>query len=99
MAEDGLRAQVSQQNMTAIIWTLKAHKEAKRRGWGERTELTGPNGGPISTRDETTGLSDDDLRRKLLSLGKAAAFLADPGGETVSGNTPGASDVDPESEE
>lgn len=47
MAEDGLRAQVDQQNMTAIIWTLKAHKEAKRRGWGERTEHTGPDGGPL----------------------------------------------------
>jgi len=47
MAEDGLRAQVAQQNMTAIIWTLKAHKEAKRRGWGERTEHTGPDGGPL----------------------------------------------------
>ena len=47
MAEDGLRAQVAQQNMTAIIWTLKAHKEAKRRGWGERHELGGPDGGPV----------------------------------------------------
>lgn len=44
MAESALRTEIRGGNMTAIIWTLKASPEAKRRGWGERTELTGNNG-------------------------------------------------------
>lgn len=59
MAEDGLRAQVVHQNMTAIIWTLKAHKEAKRRGWSERHELGGPDGGPVLIQ-MTWGDNDSD---------------------------------------
>jgi hypothetical protein len=47
MAESALRAEVLDRNMTAIIWTLKASPEAKRRGWSERHEMTGPDGGPI----------------------------------------------------
>lgn len=44
MAESALRAEILGGNMTAIIWALKASPEAKRRGWSERTELTGNNG-------------------------------------------------------
>ena len=44
MAESALRAEVLDRNMTAIIWTLKASPEAKRRGWGERHEMTGAEG-------------------------------------------------------
>lgn len=82
-------------------WAVKMvlMTKGRNRGWVERTELTGPDGGPISTRDETAGLSDDDLRRKLGALGQAAAFLAESGGEPVSGNTPGPSGADSESEE
>ena len=47
MAESALRAEVLNRNMTAIIWTLKASPEAKRRGWSERHELGGPDGGPM----------------------------------------------------
>lgn len=47
MAESALRAEVLERNMTAIIWTLKASPEAKRRGWGERQEVTGADGGPV----------------------------------------------------
>lgn len=47
MAESALRAEVLDRNMTAVIWTLKASPEAKRRGWGERQEVTGANGAPI----------------------------------------------------
>lgn len=28
-------------------WFLAHHPKAKGRGWGQKTELTGPNGGPI----------------------------------------------------
>jgi hypothetical protein len=48
MAESALRAEVLDRNMTAIIWTLKASPEAKRRGWSERHELGGPDGGPLT---------------------------------------------------
>jgi hypothetical protein len=48
MAESALRAEVLDRNMTAIIWTLKASPEAKRRGWSERHELGGPDGGPVT---------------------------------------------------
>lgn len=44
MAESALRTKIRGGNMTAIIWALKASPEAKRRGWSERTELTGNNG-------------------------------------------------------
>ena len=44
MAESALRAEVLDRNMTAIIWTLKASPEAKRRGWSERHEMTGAEG-------------------------------------------------------
>ena len=47
MAESALRAEVLDRNMTAVIWTLKASPEAKRRGWGERQEVTGADGGPV----------------------------------------------------
>lgn len=47
MAESALRAEVLDRNMTAVIWTLKASPEAKRRGWGERQEHTGKDGEAI----------------------------------------------------
>jgi DNA invertase Pin-like site-specific DNA recombinase len=75
MAEDGLRAQVAQQNMTAIIWTLKAHKEAKRRGWGERQEVSGVDGGPIQHehKGQTHG-EPEHLAAVLAALARAGAF-------------------------
>lgn len=30
-------------NVAAQIFIMKAHPAAKRRGWGERTEITGPD--------------------------------------------------------
>ena len=48
MAESALRAEVLDRNMTAIIWTLKASPEAKRRGWSERHEMTGAEGAPLT---------------------------------------------------
>lgn len=48
MAESALRAEVLDRNMTAIIWTLKASPEAKRRGWSERQEVTGADGAALT---------------------------------------------------
>jgi len=50
---------VLDRNMTAVIWTLKASPEAKRRGWWERQEHTGANGGPV-TINMTWGDNDGD---------------------------------------
>lgn len=47
IAESALLRGVIEGNMTAIIWTLKASPAAKARGWSERTEMTGADGGPI----------------------------------------------------
>jgi len=64
MAESALRAEVLDRNMTAVIWTLKASPEAKRRGWGERQELGGPDGGParllIEYVNDWRHANDDD---------------------------------------
>lgn len=49
MAESALRKNVLEGDMTAIIWTLKANPAAKARGWGERQEVTGANGGDVRT--------------------------------------------------
>lgn len=35
-------------NVVAQIFIMKAHPAAKRRGWGERHELSGPGGLPIA---------------------------------------------------
>lgn len=36
-------------NVVAQIFIMKAHPAAKRRGWGERTEVTGPDGAPVQS--------------------------------------------------
>ena len=35
-------------NVAAQIFIMKAHPAAKRRGWSERHELGGPDGGPVT---------------------------------------------------
>lgn len=47
IAELALRREVIAGNMTAIIWTLKASPAAKARGWSERQEITGKDGGSL----------------------------------------------------
>lgn len=45
-AESRLKTKVLEGDMTAIIWTLKASPAAKKRGWGERHEVTDGDGKP-----------------------------------------------------
>lgn len=97
MAESALRAEVLDRNMTAIIWTLKASPEAKRRGWGERREMTGAEGGPIQTQQAMDEVSDDELQRRIGTLARGA--LAVLGGGPVAGNSPGAAADDSAGEE
>lgn len=35
-------------NVAAQIFVMKAHPAAKRRGWSERQEVAGANGGPLA---------------------------------------------------
>lgn len=50
IAESALLRGVIEGNMTAVIWTLKASPAAKSRGWSERTEMTGADGGAITIK-------------------------------------------------
>lgn len=38
---------IDDRNVTAAIFIAKADPVAKRRGWGERHEVGGPDGGPV----------------------------------------------------
>ena len=46
IAESAIRRGVVEGNMTAIIFTLKC--QGKNRGWVERQEITGAEGGPVT---------------------------------------------------
>ena len=50
IAESALLRGVIEGNMTAVIWTLKASSAAKARGWSERQEVTGADGGAITIK-------------------------------------------------
>lgn len=50
IAESALLRGVLDGNMTAIIWTLKASPAAKARGWSERQEVTGADGGAVTVK-------------------------------------------------
>lgn len=63
LAEAALISQVKDGNMTAIIFTLKT--KGKRRGWVERTEVTGAEGGAIE-------IDVDELERKIARLAESA---------------------------
>ncbi len=65
-AESVLRQEIHAHNITAVIWALKASPAAKARGWGERSEVTGANGGPVQT--EEVGLSDADRASRIAAL-------------------------------
>lgn len=49
LAESELRKAIEAGNVTAMIFTLKANPEARKRGWREtsQNEHSGPNSGPI----------------------------------------------------
>lgn len=58
--ETSLFGQIKDGNTTATIFYLKT--KAKHRGYVERQEITGKDGGPIQTQD-LSNLTDDELRR------------------------------------
>ncbi|MEJ8571258.1 hypothetical protein [Microbaculum marinum] len=79
LAELGLLNEIKSQNLTAIIFFLKTR--GKHRGYVQRVENTGPDGGP--QQHEHTNLPDlssattDELRKQVEELTRAAEALAD----------------------
>lgn len=63
VAEAALIGQIKKGNTAAIIFTLKT--KGKRRGWVERTEVTGAEGGAIE-------IDVDELERKIARLAESA---------------------------
>jgi hypothetical protein len=64
-AESKLYEQVNEGNITAIIYLLKT--KGKSRGYVERSELSGPNGGPV----ETKTIGDEGHHRAISALADA----------------------------
>jgi len=62
VAENELGKAIRAGNLTAIIFHLKASPTGRKRGYNERMEVSGPDGGPIAHVD-VTKLSDDELRK------------------------------------
>lgn len=89
---------------TAVIdgepWAVKMvlMTKGKARGWVERTEIAGPDGGPLAVEHthHLAEVSDDDLRRNLAAFGRAA--LAASGRAPIPDDSGGAAGDDSESE-
>jgi hypothetical protein len=57
IAESSLLKQIKEGNTAAIIFTLKT--QGKARGYVERQEISGPDGGPIVVKGYATVTPDD----------------------------------------
>jgi hypothetical protein len=79
-AESALYKQILDGNITAIIFYLKTR--AKKRGYVERTELTGADGGPIAH-------ASSDIDAELASLCAEVARLEKATGDSVPEGTSG----------
>lgn len=66
--ENKLFERIEEGSDTAILFFLKTR--AKKRGYVERSELTGANGGPIQTED--VGLTNTERLERLVALANAA---------------------------
>ena len=66
---------IDNRNIAALIFILKADPVAKRRGWGERQEVSGVDGGPIQHehKGQTHG-EPEHLAVVLATLVRAGAF-------------------------
>jgi hypothetical protein len=73
MAESALAVAVNERAPWAVIWTLKT--QGKKRGYVERIENTGANGGPMEVNN--VSLTDEErLDRAVALLDKARARRA-----------------------
>jgi hypothetical protein len=59
VAEYELGKAIRAGNMTAIIFHLKGSPNGRKRGYSERTEITGPDGGPITVKGYVSVNPDD----------------------------------------
>ena len=59
LVEGGLYDAAVGGNLTAQIAVLNNHPVSRQRGWGQRLELTGANGGPLRIK-AFVGVSPDD---------------------------------------
>jgi hypothetical protein len=59
IAESELAKRIIAGEMPAIALHLKASREGRNRGYGERTEMTGADGGPITIKGYATVNPDD----------------------------------------
>src|SRR5574343_789898 len=63
LVEGGLYDAAVGGNLTAQIAVLNNHPVSRQRGWGQRLELTGANGGPVVVKveyvDSDPGAGDD----------------------------------------
>jgi acyl-CoA reductase-like NAD-dependent aldehyde dehydrogenase len=59
IAERELGKAIRAGNLTAIIFHLKGSPAGRRRGYSERVEMTGPNGGAIVIKGYTSVSPDD----------------------------------------
>jgi hypothetical protein len=64
LAEGKLVKLINDENATAIIFYLKT--QGKGRGYVERQELTGKDGGAIETKE--TGMTDDERLARLAAI-------------------------------
>jgi hypothetical protein len=81
LAETKLLTAIRDGNLTAVIFFLKT--KGKARGYTERAELTGADGGPI----DVTKLSDEELER--IARGDPSPHAGAGGaGETPEGESP-----------
>jgi hypothetical protein len=76
LAESTIIKAIRRDNITAAIFYLKCH--GKHRGWVERHEITGKDGGPIGPSVEEQvlrSLSDEEIRQLSEIMEKAADRL------------------------
>ena len=77
--ESALYANALGGNVAAQIFVMKAHPAAKRRGWSERHELGGPDGGPVQHEHKGQTHGDIDHLAAVLAtlVGVGAVALPD----------------------
>ena len=67
LVEGGLYDAAVGGNLTAQIAVLNNHPVSRQRGWGQRMELTGANGGPVQVETRTLPPLPEDTIDDILT--------------------------------